>query len=222
MAQTQTLTGDDVLAAGLTDWRLLLGALHARYTFPDFARALAFVDRIGALADELNHHPDLDLRWGLVNIKTFSHDVSALTERDLRLATGIEQLAREVGAAPRPDAVQTVELGLDTADWARVRPFWKALLAGDDNPRQPEEVLDPSGSTPTLWFQETEPHETPKQRFHLDVHVPHDQAESRIAAALAAGGTMVSDAQAPSFWVLADADGNRACVCTWQSAEGPG
>ena len=42
------------------------------------------------------------------------------------------------------------------------------------------------------------------------------EAEARIAAALAAGGTLVSDAEAPSFWVLADPDGNRVCLCTWQ------
>ncbi|MEU4418811.1 VOC family protein, partial [Nocardia salmonicida] len=67
--------------------------------------------------------------------------------------------------------------------------------------------------------QESDEHETPHQRFHLDIHVPHDVAEQRIAAALAAGGTLVSDAEAPSFTVLADADGNRVCVCTWQARE---
>ena len=52
------------------------------------------------------------------------------------------------------------------------------------------------------------------RRFHLDVTVPHDQAEARLAAAIAAGGTLVSDERAPAFWVLADADGNHACICT--------
>jgi 4a-hydroxytetrahydrobiopterin dehydratase len=215
-----TLTGDEVLEAGLTDWRMLLGAIHARYTTKDFATALIFVERIGAIADELDHHPDLDLRWGLVNIKSFSHDVGGVTQRDLRLAARIEEVARELGATPKPGAVQTIELALDTADWSLVRPFWKALLAGADNPKLPDEVRDPKGALPTLWFQETEPHETPKQRFHLDVHVPPDEAESRIRAALDAGGTLVSDEAAPSFWVLADPDGNRACICTWQGRGG--
>ena len=76
---------------------------------------------------------------------------------------------------------------------------------------------DPTARCPTLWFQETEPHETPRQRFHLDIWVPHDVARARIAAALEAGGTLVSDTEAPSFTVLADADGNKACVCTWQA-----
>ena len=67
---------------------------------------------------------------------------------------------------------------------------------------------------PTLWFQATEPHETPRQRFHLDIGCRPRWPRTRIEAALAAGGTLVSDERAPAFWVLADAQGNKACVCT--------
>jgi 4a-hydroxytetrahydrobiopterin dehydratase len=67
---------------------------------------------------------------------------------------------------------------------------------------------------PLLWFQHTDAHETPRQRFHLDLWVPHDVAEDRIAAAVAAGGRVVDDENAPSFVVLADPEGNRVCVCT--------
>ena len=73
-----------------------------------------------------------------------------------------------------------------------------------------------TGDVPALWFQDTEDHEEPRQRFHLDVWVPPEQVQPRIDAALAAGGTLASDAEAPSFWVLADPDGNKACLCTWQ------
>ena len=55
-----------------------------------------------------------------------------------------------------------------------------------------------------------------RNRIHLDVWVPHDQAEERIAAAIAAGGHLVTDEFAPSWWVLADAEGNEACICTWR------
>ncbi len=57
---------------------------------------------------------------------------------------------------------------------------------------------------------------TERNRFHIDVSVPHDVADARIAATIAAGGTLVSDAEARAFWILADADGNEACICTWQ------
>ena len=55
-----------------------------------------------------------------------------------------------------------------------------------------------------------------RQRWHLDISVPRDVAEARIQAALEAGGTLVSDEAAPSFWVVADTEGNQACICTWQ------
>jgi 4a-hydroxytetrahydrobiopterin dehydratase len=215
----EKLTGQQVLDAGLDDWRLLLGAIHARYSTGGFVKGLAFVNAIGAAAEEMNHHPDLDLRWGHLSIKLFSHDVHALTDRDVRLARRISELAAELGVKARPADVAVVELGLDTADFAAVRPFWRAVLGLQDNPSVPDELADPKGNLPTLWFQKTEPHDPPRQRFHLDLHVPHDVAEQRIAAALAAGGTLVSDNEAPSFTVLADADGNKVCVCTWQGRD---
>lgn len=58
-----------------------------------------------------------------------------------------------------------------------------------------------------------------RNRMHLDIAVPHDQAEARIAAAVAAGGHLVTDAHAPKWWVLADAEGNEACVATWVGRE---
>jgi 4a-hydroxytetrahydrobiopterin dehydratase len=67
---------------------------------------------------------------------------------------------------------------------------------------------------PTLWFQETTPHDEPRQRFHLDIRVPPEVADARIAAALEAGGRLVSDDQSPRYAVLADSQGNKACVTT--------
>lgn len=200
--------------ADLPDWRLLVQALHARFDTPSYAEGLMLLAAIGVVADELNHHPDLDLRYGHLNVKLSSHDVGGVTGRDVQLARRISELVREAGATPRPERVQTLEFGLDTADWARIRPFWKAVLVGADNPRLPDEVSDADGSLPTLWFQETDEHEVPRQRWHPDIHVPADVAEARIAAALDAGGTLVSAEHAPSFTVLADADGNKVCVCT--------
>ena len=77
-------------------------------------------------------------------------------------------------------------------------------------------LADPDGFGPPVWFQQMDEPRTERNRFHLDVSVPHDVAEPRIEEALAAGGRMVSDARARAFWVLADVDGNEACICTWQ------
>jgi 4a-hydroxytetrahydrobiopterin dehydratase len=199
--------------AGLDDWRWLLGGLHARFATGDFATGLALADRIGAAAEEADHHPDLDLRYPHLAVKLVSHDVGGVTDRDLRLARRISELAAELGVAADPVSVQVFELALDTADKAVVGPFWAAVLGGRIDDRYGE-VVDDDGQVPTVWFQPTEAHEEPRQRFHVDIVVPIEQAQARIEAALAAGGTLVSDAAAPAFWVLADAEGNKACVCT--------
>lgn len=60
---------------------------------------------------------------------------------------------------------------------------------------------------------------TQRNRIHFDITVAHDEADTRVQAALAAGGVLVSDAHARSFWVLADAEGNEVCVCTWQDRD---
>jgi 4a-hydroxytetrahydrobiopterin dehydratase len=88
------------------------------------------------------------------------------------------------------------------------------LLTGSPDSLKGNDVIDPSGQVPLLWFQDTDAHETPRQRFHIDLWVPHDVGEARIAAAVAAGGRVVDDSEAPSFVVLADPEGNKACVCT--------
>jgi 4a-hydroxytetrahydrobiopterin dehydratase len=212
----EKLNGQQILDAGVDDWRLLGNSLHTRFATEGFQKGLDLVNAIGAAAEEMDHHPDLDLRWGHLNVQLSSHDTGGVTERDLKLARRISELAAGLGVEARPGEVQSLELALDTAEFAKVKPFWKAVLGLDDNPALPDELADGGGALPTVWFQKTEPHDPPRQRFHLDIHVPHDVAEERIKAALEAGGTLVSESEAPSFTVLADADGNKACVCTWQ------
>ena len=121
--------------------------------------------------------------------------------------------ATTVASVPRE--VSQVELALDTADDARLGPFWAAVLTGDADAVVRDTVFDPTGQLPSMWFQGTEPHDAPRQRWHLDVWVAPEVAAVRIAAAVAAGGTVVDDSEAPSFTVLADPDGNKVCVCTF-------
>ena len=187
------------------------GALRTRFATGNFVAGLDFVTRVTEAAEEANHHPDVDLRYPHVDVALSSHDVGGMTQRDVDLARRIGEIAAGLGAAADPSAVTVVEIGLDTADEDQIRPFWAVVLGGE---QQGDSVVDPAGAVPSVWFQDTEPHEVPRQRFHLDAWVAADEAEARIAAALAAGGTLVSDEHAPSHVVLADAQGNKACVCT--------
>jgi 4a-hydroxytetrahydrobiopterin dehydratase len=208
------LTSSQILDARLDDWRKLARALHARFHTGDFVTGLKFVTAVTEAAERANHHPDVTLTYPFVDVKLISHDVSQLTQRDIDLARRISEIAREQGIGAEPSAPAEIELALDTADLAAVGPFWAALLTGSPDSFTGDDVVDPSGRVPSLWFQDTDTHETPHQRFHIDLWVPHDVAEVRIAAAVAAGGRVVDDKKAPSFIVLADPEGNRACVCT--------
>ena len=208
------LTAADILDADLDDWRLLSRALHARFLTGTFARGLGFVEAVAEAAERANHHPDVKLTYPFVDIALLSHDVSAVTQRDVDLAREISGIGVAQGIASQPRQVAEFELALDTAELAGIGPFWAALLTGDSTALVGDEVRDSEGRVPLLWFQGTDPHETPRQRFHVDLWVPHDVADERIAAAVAAGGRVVDDSQAPSFVVLADPEGNKACVCT--------
>lgn len=209
------LTSTEILDAALDDWRRLAQALHARFKTKNFAAGLRFVNAVGEAAEAANHHPDLTLTYPLVDIKLLSHAASGITRRDVDLARKISEIAREQGIAADPHALAEIELALDTADVAAVGPFWAALLTGSAESVDGDDVVDPNGRVPLLWFQHTDEHEAPRQRFHIDLWVPHDVAEHRIAAAVAAGGRVVDLSEEPSFTVLADPEGNRACVCTF-------
>jgi 4a-hydroxytetrahydrobiopterin dehydratase len=214
MAETRTFSGDEIQAWGLDDWRSMHETLQARFRTGDFATGLAMVDRIGSAAEAANHHPDLDLRATHLNVRLTSHDVEAKTQRDLDLARAISAIAADLGVTSDPALIARVEIGLDTWDAAEIKPFWEAVLGLSEHPRFSDDLRDTEGDLPTLWFQETERHDEPRQRFHLDIRVPPEVAQERIAAAVAAGGTVVSREKEPRFVVLADPQGNKVCVCT--------
>jgi 4a-hydroxytetrahydrobiopterin dehydratase len=95
-------------------------------------------------------------------------------------------------------------------------PFWRAVLGYEPRADSPDEdLVDPHDRGPSFWFEEmAEPRAGGGGAIHVAVWVPFEQAEARVAAALAAGGHMVRDDFAPSSWTLADAAGNEADIAT--------
>lgn len=199
-------------------WRLILGRLHLVTRWPDAATALTFVSRVGEIAVALGHDVDLDVRGDRVGLALSSADAGGVTHRDTALAHQITTLTEALGGEPEPTLPAAFELGIDTADADAIRPFWAAVLAAVDTG---DEVVDPLGRAPRIWFQDIGTPRPQRNRIHLDVNVAHDAAPARIEAALAAGGRLLDDSAAPAWWVLADADGNEACVSTWQGREDP-
>jgi 4a-hydroxytetrahydrobiopterin dehydratase len=228
------LTGREIAAADLTDWRKLAQGLHARYLVDDFGSGARLVIAVGEAGDALGHHPRVSIGDGYVDLKLISEDaiyrddegtehvVEWVTQQDVDLARRITEIAAGHGVTPDPDAVSHIELGLDTARSATIAPVWAALLTGSPESQgrgsPSDEIRDPMGRVPNLWFGDTDGHETPGQRFHLEVYVAPEVAEQRIAAALAAGGTVVDDSNAPALTVVADQDGNQGIVCVDVSA----
>ncbi|WP_214407741.1 VOC family protein [Pseudonocardia lacus] len=199
---------------GLDDWRYLLESIHATFDAGSYPAAVALVVAVAEAAEAAHHHPDVDLRYpGTVRVALTTHAAGAVTTADADLARTISALAAAAGAVAQPTRAELTELAIDAMDIAAVRPFWAAVLGYRDVDGS---LVDPLGRRPAVWFQQMDAPRPQRNRLHVDVVVAHDVAEERVAAALAAGGTLVSDDRARAWWVLADREGNEACVCTWQ------
>jgi 4a-hydroxytetrahydrobiopterin dehydratase len=186
------------------DWRKLEHYLYARFLTSSLVESTAFASAVGAETRNGTGPKELRLSESFVEVKAESAE----------LAETISRLAAEQGLRPEPSQVTQLEIGLDTADRDEIGPFWAAVLTGDASIFTDIDVVDPTGRFDDLWFQKTEPHETPRQRFHFDLWIPLEVLPGRIEAAVAAGGAVVSEDHAPSFVVLADPQGNKVCLCT--------
>lgn len=201
-------------AEGTRDWRVLARGATAVFRTSSLSVGADLVERVGAIADLANHHPDVDLRPHAVAVRTFSHDIWGLSGRDVDLARRISSWARELGVAADPTAPQEVDLTIDALVIGQVLPFWVGVLgyvaASDDD------ALDPHRRWPAIWFQQMDAPRPLRNRIHLDTFLPRGLREVRQAAALAAGGRVANDAFAPNWWTLADAEGNEVDVNDWE------
>jgi 4a-hydroxytetrahydrobiopterin dehydratase len=193
-------------------WRVIRDDAATHFRTGSFAAGIALVDAIGRLADGAGHHPDVDLRPDGVTVRVGTRS-PGLSERDVALAGQISAAARELGVPVDLTGLQIVQVAIDALVIPEVLPFWRAVLGyeqvGD------EDVVDPHMQGPPFWFQQMDAARPQRNRVHIDIYVPHDQAEARVAAAIAAGGHVVSDENAPGWWTLADAEGNEVDVASW-------
>ena len=198
-------------ADGVGDWRDVGSGGCACFRTGSFAVGARFVEAIARLADAMNHHPDVDLQYSTVTVRLITHDVMGLSNLDAELARQISAAARALGIEADPANVQTVQLTIDAHVTANILPFWRAVL---DYQEVGADLVDPRGRGPAIWFQPMDEQRSARNRVHIDVFVPNDVAEARVAAALDAGGRLVSDSHAPDWWTLADQEGNEVDVAT--------
>ncbi|UWX97345.1 4a-hydroxytetrahydrobiopterin dehydratase [Arthrobacter zhaoxinii] len=225
------LSGAAIAEAKLTDWRKLAQGLHARYLVDDFGAGARFVTAVGEAGTALGHHPSVSMGKsmgkGHIDLKLVSadaiyrdnegteHVVEWVTQQDVDLARVITEIAADHQIDADPASASVLELGLDTAHSAAIAPVWAALLTGNADAQghgsPSDEIRDPTGRIPNLWFGDANDHES--QRFHIEVYVAPEVAGQRINAAVAAGGTVVDDSSSPSLTVIADQDGNTGVLC---------
>ncbi|TFC80623.1 pterin-4-alpha-carbinolamine dehydratase [Cryobacterium sp. TmT2-59] len=191
------------------------GALHGSFTTADFASAVRVLDQVAEAADALSHHPDVRLGYGRVTFRLSSHDAGGVTDRDLRLALRIQEIADAQDAERARFMPARYDVAIDCTDADAIRPFWRVGLGYVESYRDGEiDLADPHGQGPGVWFQSMEIARTERNRIHLDVYVPTSEAEARVQAVIDVGGDLLTAEHAPDWWVLADPEGNELCVCT--------
>jgi 4a-hydroxytetrahydrobiopterin dehydratase len=193
-------------------WRMLRDDACTYLATGSFERGVELVRAIGELATGSDREPDIDLRPEGVTVRLGTHGPLP-TEEDLTLAERISAAARELGVPIDLAGLQAVQVAIDALVIPDVLPFWQAVLGY----RQVAEadLLDPRLAGPPVWFQQMDAPRPQRNRIHIDVYVSRDEAEARVAAGLAAGGHVVSDANAPEWWTLADAEGNEVDIAPW-------
>jgi 4a-hydroxytetrahydrobiopterin dehydratase len=214
-------------------WRLILGRFMTEVLTGSLPLAADVAARAASVAGA-DGHLQMDIRGDRVVLSLRTAAIGWVTPRDAELAHRISAVVGEFrlttqsgvddsGDSGSGRSVQVVEIGIDALDAALIRPFWKAVLGYADEPGNSgpgDALVDPAGQGPAVWFQQMDAPRPLRNRLHLDVSVPHDEVHQRLQAAIAAGGKLVYDAEAPAFWVLADPEGNEACITTWKGREG--
>jgi len=216
---TRQQISDAVDPAG---WCLVLGAIYTEVPAPSLVEATEAASlAVSTVGADGQGHLTVDIRSDRAVLRLQSADVPGVTGRDVRLAHDVSGALAARGWRARPGAVQALEIAIDALDIPLVRPFWKAITGYADEPGSElnAALVDPTGRGPEIWFQQMDAPRPQRNRIHIDVDVPHEAAGARIDAAIAAGGRLLSDDASPAFWVLADPEGNEACICTWQGRD---
>jgi 4a-hydroxytetrahydrobiopterin dehydratase len=197
-------------ADGVDDWVVLHGGATAAFRVGSFAEAAQLATAVAAVEGLEGSGALLTIVGASLTVR-LTRDIWQLEPRHADLARAVSAVARERGAAPDRSALQEVSLAIASKADAIDLGFWRAVLGylpmADDN------GVDPLGHGSTVWMQELDDAKPLRHAMHVDVSVPREQVEARLAAALAAGGQVVRDGA--QEWILADRAGNRVCITAW-------
>ncbi|MCA4132346.1 4a-hydroxytetrahydrobiopterin dehydratase [Arthrobacter sp. M4] len=173
----------------LSDWHYQLGGLVTVYKAPTSVAALELMAAVGRIAEERNHHPDLDWRYNRVFVRFTSHDAgTAVTARDTDAAAATSVVAASVGASAEPGLYRTVRLVIESTAPGVIEEAWKAALgyrrSGEAS------LVDAHGRGPAIELV-SGAQDVPGS-VTVEVHRGADESAKALQKALAAGGSVVA------------------------------
>jgi 4a-hydroxytetrahydrobiopterin dehydratase len=199
-------------ADDLEDWVVLHGGPTAVFQTKTLTDAAALAQSISLL-------PGLDGTPAHMSIVTNSLTIRLTREvwitevEHIQLAREISKIANSHAAVADPSMVQEVQFAIAAKPDAIDVGFWRAVLGYQ--PMLDDAGIDPLGISSNVWMQDLNVDKPLRHAMHIDVSVSKEHAQSRVDAAVAAGGVIVDSSEAPSWWVLADRSGNKVCVVAW-------
>jgi 4a-hydroxytetrahydrobiopterin dehydratase len=199
-------------AEGLEDWTVLHGGATAVFRVPSLAEAARLAGALAGIPGLEGSGALLTIADDRVSVR-LTRGVLRLEEQHIGLARAVSAVARSHGAVADRSAAHEVQLAVAARPDEVDVGFWRAVLGYA--PLAADNAVDPLGHGSTVWMQELDPAKALRHAMHVDVSVAREVAEARVAAALAAGGRIVDDSEAPAAWILADRAGNRVCIAAW-------
>jgi len=199
-------------ADGVEDWVVLHGGATAVFRVGSLDEAARLAGSIAAVPGLPGSGALLTVADSRLTVR-LTRDLWRLESRYIELARAISAVARAHGASPDRAAVQEVQLAISAQPDEIDVGFWRAVLGYDE--MSDDNAVDPLGHGSTVWMQELDVAKPLRHAMHVDVSVGREQAERRLAAALAAGGRIVEESGAPASWILSDRAGNRVCIAAW-------
>jgi 4a-hydroxytetrahydrobiopterin dehydratase len=195
-------------------WRVLAYAACTHFRTGSLSEGLKVADAIDRLSRASSRGPDVDLRVNGITVRLKVNEKGELEEDDVALAGAISAATRELEIPVDLEGVQSYQIAIDALDIPAVMPFWETVLG---YVRIGDVLIDPHSQGPAFWFQQMDAPRPQRNRIHIDLYLPEDQARARVDAALTAGGR-TNQANAPEWWTLADPEGNEVDVAPWPDA----
>lgn len=204
-------------AEGVEDWVVLHGGAAAVFTVGSLGEAARLA---AAVAEVLGGEPEALMTVASDRLTVrLTRELWLLEPRHVELARAVSHVARAHEARADRSAVQEVQLAVAARPDEIDVGFWRAVLGYEA--MAPDNGVDPLGHGSTVWMQELNPAKPLRHAMHVDVSVAREHAEERLDRALAAGGRIVDDSEAPRWWTLADRAGNRVCIASWPDGATP-